>query len=75
MKTRVDMESFAVIAAEDIVHDVPDFIEPHISDDIPDDLTFPQDLKVLCEEDIVGQRAFIVYESSLMQLVNYMQLP
>lgn len=67
------IEELHVIGLEEAVHltpedEVPLLCEQHVP-------TSSASHKVMCEEDIVGQRASIVYETKLKQLVTHLQLP
>ncbi|XP_073719303.1 uncharacterized protein [Misgurnus anguillicaudatus] len=67
------IEELHVIGLEETVHlppedEVPFLCEQHVP-------TSSASHKVMCEDDIIGQRASIVYEAKLKQLVTHLQLP
>jgi len=61
----IDLEETVHLAQEDEVITLP---EDHV-------LKSTASNKVLCEEDIIGQRASIVYEAQLKELVKLLQQP
>lgn len=76
MKSPLCLESLPIIAVDETVHDLPEDPEPSPVEqpaNIPP--AFPTPLRVQCEEDLIGRRAFIVYEDSLQQLASFLLLP
>ncbi|KAL7389630.1 hypothetical protein ABVT39_007412 [Epinephelus coioides] len=69
------IETLPFIGVDETVHDVPDHAEPPPleTDTIPPNL--PPPLQVQSEEDLIGKRAFIVYEDNLQQLASFLVLP
>ncbi|XP_030268504.1 uncharacterized protein LOC115579134 [Sparus aurata] len=69
------MDNLPTIGIDETVHDLP---APEVPSDEPLSLKepiLPVPQKVLCEDDIIGVRAAIIYENSLKQLVTFLTLP
>ncbi|XP_044034394.1 uncharacterized protein LOC122867536 isoform X2 [Siniperca chuatsi] len=76
LKTAPSIDRLPVIGIDETVHDQPAHEdppdEPSPCDQAP---VFPGPQHVLCEDDIIGARASIVYEDCLRQLATFLILP
>lgn len=76
LKKGHSIDGLPVIGIDETVHDLPAHEDPP---DEPSpchhDPVIPEPQKVLCEDDIIGVRASIVYENSLRQLATFPVLP
>lgn len=76
LKKGHSIDGLPVIGIDETVHDLPAHEDPP---DEPSpchhDPVIPEPQKVLCEDDIIGVRASIVYENSLRQLATFLILP
>lgn len=72
IKTIEMMEKLPLIGLEETVHlSTENEVPPQQEDSVTSCTSF----QVLCEDDLIGKRASIVYESNLKQLVTYLKLP
>ncbi|XP_044213397.1 uncharacterized protein LOC122986283 [Thunnus albacares] len=76
LKKEPSINQFQVIGMDGIVHDHPAHEdppdEPPSCDQAP---VFPNQQHVLCEDDIIGAKASILYEDCLRQLATFLILP
>jgi len=76
LKKPHSIDGLPVIGIDETVHDMPAHEDPL---DVPftcdNDPVFPEPPNVLCEDDIIGVRASIVYENCLRQLATFLVLP
>ncbi|KAI7795555.1 hypothetical protein IRJ41_022089, partial [Triplophysa rosa] len=76
LKSTQSIEGLPVIGIDETVHDLPAHEDPPDEPVLCDqDPVFPGLLKVICEDDIIAARAFIVYENCLRQLATFLILP
>ena len=63
------IDHFSIIGIDDTVHDIPAQETPADPPELPDQVN------VVCEDDIVGAQASIVYDDCLKQLLRQVHLP
>ncbi len=70
------IDGLPVIGIDETVHDLPAYEDPPVEPSpCVQDPVFPAPLNILCEDDIIGARASIVYENCLRQLATFLILP
>ncbi|KAL0964117.1 hypothetical protein UPYG_G00319080 [Umbra pygmaea] len=76
LKKAQPIDGLPVIGIDETVHDLPAHEDPPDEPSPCDhDPVFPGPQNVLCEDDIIGVRASIVYENCLRQLATFLILP
>lgn len=75
----MNLDDLPEINMEDELYDLEDIEEGEYDEEeeliTTDAPPFPAVMRVLCEDDIVGVPASIVYHNSLKQLVQYLNIP
>jgi len=73
LKKAHSIDGLPVIGIDETVHDMPAHEDPLDEPFTRDNnLVFQESLNVLCEDDIIGVRASIVYENCLRQLATFL---
>ena len=72
LKSQICLDALPTVSMEDTVHDDQDNTSDPSASDMP---TFPESIKVIVEDDIIGHYASIAYHESLKQLAHYLLLP
>ncbi len=70
LKMPFAVETLPTVGIDEMVHNLREK-----EDTPPESMSFPDYQRVLCEDDIVGEKAAIAYEENLRQLTGFLRLP